>query len=330
MTLPECGSLAGSTAIVVLGAPRSGTSALTGTLHMLGVEVGEHLLPAGSSNPRGYWEHREITVIHDRLLQSLGRSWSDARPLPEGWLETRAAAGAARRIRDVLNRDFAGKALWAIKDPRLCRLVPLWRPMLRDLGVEPRYILALRAPDESIASLQRGIRFTRHYAELLWLRYVLEAEAATRDCRRTIVHYDDLLAGSEKRKRLIDSVAQALAVAWPVPADLAERSVAEFLSSELRHERSEPQKGPSVSGAEDVAQAFAMGDGAALHQICDRTAKRLGQIRIDQIEQPEAKRRIWIARRRDEIRALGERAGESLYRFKKSVLRALESRRTQV
>jgi hypothetical protein len=60
MPVEQGGGLVGSTVLVVLGMHRSGTSALTGMLHHLGVALGEHLMPASADNPRGYWEHSDV------------------------------------------------------------------------------------------------------------------------------------------------------------------------------------------------------------------------------------------------------------------------------
>src|SRR5580704_9217804 len=90
------GRLAGSTALVVLGMHRSGTSALTGMLHHLGVALGEHLMPATQDNPRGYWEHSDIVAVHERLMAALGWAWDELRSLPAGF-ERGEAAQAARR-----------------------------------------------------------------------------------------------------------------------------------------------------------------------------------------------------------------------------------------
>ncbi len=307
----------GSTAIFVLGAPRSGTSALTGTLNILGVDVGEQLLGASDANPRGFWEHRHIMMIHDRLLRRLDRSWSDARPLPDRWLETRAAAKAARRIGDILRSDFAGKKIWAIKDPRLCRLLPLWRTILRDAGVAARYVLVMRDPAEVIASQRRSYPFSQSYAELLWLRYVLEAEAETRLGLRAIVHYPDLLDVASERTRMLQRVAGALAIEWPVPSDRAERLLAEFLSNELRRERIGVTDDRQPGWTDDIAAAFAAGDGPALHQACDRVADQLRQVHIDHVEQQLLRRRRWIARRRDDIHAAATAVADLLFQAKK-------------
>ena len=138
----QVGALAGSTALIVLGMHRSGTSALTGMLYHLGVALGENLMPATLDNPRGYWEHDDIVKIHERLMSTLGWAWDDIRPLPPGFEHTEPARLAAGELTAILGRDFAGLPLWGVKDPRLCRLMPLWATLLAATGITPRYLLA--------------------------------------------------------------------------------------------------------------------------------------------------------------------------------------------
>ncbi|HEY9142813.1 MAG TPA: hypothetical protein VIM90_02130, partial [Arenimonas sp.] len=124
-------------ALIVLGMHRAGTSALAGALDALGVPLGRQMVPAQADNPGGYWENAEGVQIHERLLLALGRGWDDLRPLPEGWLDTEAGLAAAAALEAWLQRDFAGQPLWAFKDPRTCRLLPLWQRVLGRLGIEP-------------------------------------------------------------------------------------------------------------------------------------------------------------------------------------------------
>ena len=63
----------GSTAILVLGMHRSGTSAATGWLKTLGVNLGPYLMAEYPTQPKGYFEHAEIVGIHDELLALFGR-----------------------------------------------------------------------------------------------------------------------------------------------------------------------------------------------------------------------------------------------------------------
>lgn len=59
--------------IVVLGMHRSGTSAITRGLQVLGVELGDQLMPgAVGDNEKGYWEDSDPNAWKIELLQTLG------------------------------------------------------------------------------------------------------------------------------------------------------------------------------------------------------------------------------------------------------------------
>ena len=125
-------------ALLILGMHRSGTSALTRILNLLGVELGSNLMPPSQDNRAGYWEHDDLVRLHNELLHGLGSFWADVRPLPEGDLGGERTAGFRTRILVVLARDFADSPLWGFKDPRLCRLLPLWETICRDFETEPQ------------------------------------------------------------------------------------------------------------------------------------------------------------------------------------------------
>ena len=67
-------------ALLVLGMHRSGTSALTRVLNLLGVALGDDLMPPGPDNPLGFWEHQGIVSVHEALFAELDRRWDDPRP----------------------------------------------------------------------------------------------------------------------------------------------------------------------------------------------------------------------------------------------------------
>src|ERR1700722_16384550 len=148
-------TLAGSTALVVLGMHRSGTPSLAGVLHHLGIALGENLMPASPDNPQGYWEHADVVRVDDDLLHGLGSRWDDVRPFPAGWEQGELARLAGERLREILIQEFAATPTWGLKAPRLCRLMPLWLPLLQAWQVKPRFILILRHPLEAIASLAK-------------------------------------------------------------------------------------------------------------------------------------------------------------------------------
>src|SRR5690242_20012263 len=95
--------------VLVLGMHRSGTSALTRMLNLLGCALPDELLGANYSNPEGHWESQRAIAINDALLIALGRSWDDIRELPADWLRRPETEAARQQIRAFLDRDFSGK-----------------------------------------------------------------------------------------------------------------------------------------------------------------------------------------------------------------------------
>lgn len=215
------------TALLVLGMHRSGTSALARVLDLLGVELG----PGGETEGR---EHREIVRLHDELLEALGSSWDDPRPLPAERQLGDEARPYRDRLRRVVERDFAGRALWGLKDPRLCRLVPLWRSLLEGLGHSPRFVLLARPAAEVAASLRKRDAFAEAKSDLLWLEHLLAAERDTRGTRRAFLTYDGLLGdgcGSLAR------IARQLGLDRRAAIEATESGIETFLDPGLRHHR---------------------------------------------------------------------------------------------
>ena len=267
--------LAGSAAIFVLGMHRSGTSAFTGILHRLGVTLGERLLVASPENPKGYWEHFDVVRLQDILLAALGTSWREIGPLPTGWENSDPARQIRDELRKILLRDFAATKLWGVKDPRLCRLMPLWAPLIEELGFVPRFVLMQRDAGEVAASLLKrdGISLAR--GRLLWLRHTLEAEAASRDAPRIILRYADLLKPGEWRP-MMQRVARELGVTWPVTLNNAAREIEKFVTPDLKHQSGGTKEPGAVADwVATVEAAFDQGDGPALREICDRVRSEL-------------------------------------------------------
>lgn len=217
--------------VLVLGMHRSGTSALTRLLNLHGAALGDDLLPAGFDNPSGFWELREAVAVHERLLAALGMAWDDPRPLPPGWEDTEAARRASDEIGALIDRTFAGAALWAVKDPRLCRFAPLWSRAMRARGIEPHAVLVARHPAEVAYSLQRRDALPAAVGNLLWARYFIDAVAGSDDMPRTLLRYTDLL---QDWRGAIAGIEQALGIELQHDAAIDAAADA-FVVPQMRH-----------------------------------------------------------------------------------------------
>ena len=241
-----------SIALLVIGMHRSGTSAVAGSLAQLGMSLGRRLLAPGEDNPKGYFEHEEAVRLNDALLDGLDRSWDDPRDMPDGWMHSPAAEGARAAIGRLLAHDFSGVGLFALKDPRMCRLLPLWLEALRAADVEPRVLLVVRHPFEVAASLKRRNGFAPALSELLWLQHMLAAERDSRACPRAVLRYDDLVTAPEDALRKVATSLGLKNVASPGDGVLSD-----FVSADDRHFRGGSGLLPGTTLDEIAHDAFA-------------------------------------------------------------------------
>jgi len=212
-------------AVLILGMHRSGTSALTRVLSLHGLSLPARVMAPRPDNPRGYWESAAVAALDDRILAAAGRSYDDPRPLPPGLVPESARQDFIAEALALLAVEFPGEAPFVLKDPRICRLLEVWRPALEQFGTAPLALLPVRNPLEVARSLEVRERMPKPQALRLWLGHLVAAEQGSRGLPRAVVHYDDLLR---------DWRAFLTRLGMPVLRDTALETVA-FLSPALRH-----------------------------------------------------------------------------------------------
>lgn len=181
-----------SSGTFVLGAHRCGTSVATQLIAAMGHDLGGEVVPAAEDNPGGYWEHRAVVETHNDFLRSIGHSWSSPLPLEPGVFSGEAASRTRKRIREVFETDFRDKEQWVLKDPRLCRLLPLWDEVLNLKDLQVRFVHVIRSPIAAAASLEKRDGMRLEASLVLWLRHMIEAERATRDRNRLWIAMEEL------------------------------------------------------------------------------------------------------------------------------------------
>ncbi len=225
------------TCVVVLGTHRSGTSALTGALQACGLSLGDDLMPSTKENPKGYFEDLGIYALHERLLAERGLAWNSL----EGPLKGLDAASRARWQDEMLRvwRQRSGKTpLFAFKDPRTLRFLPLWESVMRREGVRMVRLGTVRHPWNVAQSLIRRDGMSESHALRMWTMDNLELLKALLGGTSTLVRYELFLKAPDRE------IGQALSRLGLVYI-IGERLRA-FVDPTLDHGEAEPDVPPEA------------------------------------------------------------------------------------
>jgi hypothetical protein len=265
-----------NTVLIILGMHRSGTSALTRVCNLLGVPLGNALLEQNAFNVKGFWEHLRVVELHESLLTTLRYTWDDVRDLPENWQHDERIAPHKKELTALIKAHVEETGLWGIKDPRLCRLLPLWQNIFEELGIDARYVVMVRNPYETAASLVSRDGFTEGKGLLLWLKHNLEAERFSRGKPRAFVSYPALL---EDWKKQVIRISEGTGLSWPVAPEEAQAAIEEYLDKGLKNHTKTHQTGatPFAEGVAAVWEAFAQAceDNTLDAKACDAVTEAL-------------------------------------------------------
>lgn len=219
-------------AILVLGMHRSGTSAMTRVLGLCGAALPKRMLELAPDNLSGFWEPSQVVAIHEEVLKSAGSSWHDISEFPSAWFGSEAARSFKQQLVAALRDEYADAPLFIIKDPRACRLVPLWLSVLDEHDTPPLFVISFRNPLEVAASLQERNDFPEAKSLLLWLEHFLAAERDTRGYKRAFVAYEHLLSDW---RGTIEAISRELDIDWLGRSPAIDAEIDNFLRESMRH-----------------------------------------------------------------------------------------------
>lgn len=199
--------------ILVLGMHRSGTSLVTRLVAAQGFSLPVNIVSAHTDdNPQGYQESQDVLDINNLFLNKLGSHWQDPGSLPISIFSGAVAEESQNQIRQLLKALGKDKECLVIKDPRLCRLLPLWLPILHESCESLGVIHVVRSPEAIYRSLSKRSQFAgisgagiiyREHSDALWWRYNSEAVVNTKNLRSHTINYAALLENPDQANQLL-------------------------------------------------------------------------------------------------------------------------------
>ncbi|MDJ0851582.1 MAG: hypothetical protein QNK04_24675 [Myxococcota bacterium] len=229
-------------AVLVVGAGRSGTSAVTRGVQALGVELGQHLRAATGKNPTGFFEDRDLLRIAKRVRSRLGLRSESVSLVDDARWRLTDLSDLRKEAVDVVHRHFRGAPVWGFKYSQTLRYLPFWEGVLREAEVAPSFVVSLRSPlsvARSRAKLDRA-RGVQEKSDLEWLVNVVPWFRRMAAHPTVVADFDLLLDEPEVQLRRL---AKHLDLPVDEPVEDSIRSYARsFLKGEMRHTRFDPDR----------------------------------------------------------------------------------------
>ena len=191
---------AARTAHLIVGVPRSGTSAVAQLLSDAGLHFGDpaHFLDTTvhKHNPN-FFEFEWVNQVNNLAVEALGSLYSeDFLPVESDFADP-ALDKLRARIVDQVRAEFGDAPHIGIKDPRFCFTFPLWRELLEGMGYAVSAVVTLRS---EAACRRSNVALEAKWADdRTWSRFYLQsllgARYFTRDVPTVVIDYDALMAG---------------------------------------------------------------------------------------------------------------------------------------
>jgi hypothetical protein len=206
---------------MVVGMHRSGTSAVTRVINLLGVPLGrDDDIYTAEDNPSGHWESRTLSDLNEMILHLFGGFDFGPPPMHRSWPRSRRAEYLRSVMRATFDDVYRGDR-WLWKDPRICLTLPLWRQVLNDFGI----VFVVREADPVARSLRRREGFPIVYCYALWDDYNRRAVAASSGLPVVTVDFDSMLEDPLRQVTLLSERLSSVGVQLNGEIDTAAGSV---------------------------------------------------------------------------------------------------------
>ena len=277
--------------VMVVGMHRSGTSAVTRLINLLGVPLGrEDDIYSAVDNPSGHWESRQLCALNDVILKVFGGFDMATPPMPPSWLRSRRA----EHLRGVMRATFDDvyrSERWLWKDPRVCLTLPLWREVLDDFCV----VFVVREAEPVARSLHRrekGYPFLYCYA--LWDDYNRRAVTALSGLPVVTVDFDSMMDDPLNQVKLLAEGLSSVGVQLNADIDSAVLSLHQPTGS-----------GTSAKQGRGQRLAAALKSGPNVSQVFQPPALPAQPLWIRPMLRAGCSRLKYLERRTDGVRNLG-------------------------
>jgi len=162
---------------MILGMHRSGTSTISGVLHMNKITMGtyQNFWPRPlSQNPKGFYENYDFRKINDQLLK---RSGYDVKSYSTNIPQINKSDKLSHKMKVLIEKSNLSYTDWGWKDPRTCLTAMHWANVIEelDLGMELKIIFMARKASSVSRSLKKRNNLSIKQGLSIWESYTKKA-----------------------------------------------------------------------------------------------------------------------------------------------------------
>jgi hypothetical protein len=164
------------------------------------------------------------------MLEGLSMRWDSIAPVTERDVRRLAADGFIETAAGLLRNKISANGFYAVKDPRMTKLLPFWHKTFRAAAVRPYAVIVFRNPASVVASLQKRDKLSPGHGYLLWAGHMMECLCHAPDFFHFFINYDEFI---ENPQSVVETAAKHFRLS--LDTDELEFLRRDFLSRELRH-----------------------------------------------------------------------------------------------
>ena len=220
--------------IAVAGVPRSGTSAITRGLKVLGVNLGASLEPGNSSNEKGYFEDSDINYLNYGFLELLFERPDyailvDLKKIPQQVIDAFKVPA-----KTLIEKRLDEYGIFGFKDPFMSKILPIWKDIFAETGVNTSYVIPCRNPLSVAMSINKKGNIDYIIAYYIWFSGMLSTIIYLAGEKVVFVDYDDMLNDPKKQ---IQRISESLSLEFDANSSEFLDFSGDFLEESLRHGR---------------------------------------------------------------------------------------------
>ena len=183
-----------------------------------------------AENPKGFWERRDVRAVCDGLLHGGDFDWWKVGDFDIDRIPADVREQRVEEFRTIVFHLDAHRP-WVMKEPRLCLLLPVLRPVLE----APVFIHVTREPLEIAESLSNRNDFPVPFGLALWEAYTVHALRNSGTDPSIVVSYGDLMTDPVATTTgMVEQLGELGVQGLRVPT---EREVTAFITPDLHRQR---------------------------------------------------------------------------------------------